>query len=216
MRLVTYNIDSELVETIQNDDLYIVDVAEDLNDLLYHLSVRFYNLVLIHSNSLRNCIHALKEVFNSNTAFVILTDDLSTNFELKCFKNGAYEVLQHPIDKELLMARLEAIHRDNFNKSIKHKNYFRLKKEDRKVVDLKDNELHIRGKAYDVLRYLVQNKHRPPISKDELICTIWEDPEMVCQNVIEVNVNLIRAQLKKHLNIDLIQTVRNRGYKIID
>jgi DNA-binding response OmpR family regulator len=214
MRLVTYNIDSELVNKIQDDDLYIVDVAEDLNDLLYHLSVRFYNLVLIHSNSLKNCINALQEVFNSNTAFVILTDDLSVNFELKCFKNGAYEVLQYPVDKELLMARLEAIHRDNFNKSIKHKDYFRLKKEDKKVVDLNDNELHIRGKAYDVLRYLVQNKHRPPISKDELICTIWEDPEMVCQNVIEVNVNLIRVQLKKHLNIDLIETVRNRGYKI--
>ena len=112
------------------------------------------------------------------------------------------------------MARLESIHRDNFNLSIKHKEYFQIKRDDKKVLDLENNEIHIRGKAYDILRYLVQNKHRPPISKDELICTIWEDPEMVCQNVIEVNINLIRAQFKKHLNVDLIETVRNRGYKI--
>ena len=84
----------------------------------------------------------------------------------------------------------------------------------KEVVDLNNNELEIRGKAFDVLSYLFQNKHRPPISKDELINANWEDPEMVCQNVIEVNVNNIRSKLKKRFNRDFIDTVRNRGYKL--
>ena len=214
MRLITYNIDKNFIKKLEKEHLYIIDEAEDFNDLCYHLSVRFYNLVLIHSNNLANSLNTLREAYNSHTAFVILTDYRDKDFELSCFQNGAYDVLKSPIDQELLMARLESIHRDNFNLSIKHKEYFQIKRDDKKVLDLENNEIHIRGKAYDILRYLVQNKHRPPISKDELICTIWEDPEMVCQNVIEVNINLIRAQFKKHLNVDLIETVRNRGYKI--
>ena len=215
MRLLTYNIDLSFIDKLEEENLYITDIAEDFNDLRYHLSVRFYNLVLIYSNDLKKCIHTLKETVNSNTAFVILTDTVSKQFELKCFQHGAYDVLKFPIDMELLMARLESIHRDNFKASIIHQEYFKIKRTEKKVFDLKNNEFQIRGKAYEILRYLIQNKHRPPISKDELICTIWEDPEMVCQNVIEVNINLIRAQLKKHLHINLIETVRNRGYKII-
>jgi len=214
MRLITYNIEHQFAHKLESENLYIADIAEDFNDLQYHLSVRFYNLVVFYSNNLKKCVNTLKESYNSNTAFVILTDDLSKKFQLNCLKNGAHDVLQATIDDELLMARLEAIHRDNFNRSIKHKEYFQIKREDKKVFDLENNELQIRGKAYDILRYLVQNKHRPPISKEELICTIWEDPEMVCQNVIEVNINLIRAQLKKHIKVDLIETIRNRGYKI--
>ena len=106
----------------------------------------------------------------------------------------------------------------NLNSNAKYLTYEKAKKifhEEINMIDLYgDNELNIRGKAYDILRYLVQNKHRPPISKDELICALWDDPEMVCQNVIEVNINQIRAKLKKNLNLDLIDTVRNRGYKL--
>jgi len=214
MRLLTYNVNSEIINNIENEELYIVDIAEDIDDFIYHLNVRFYNLVILYENSLKNCIKILKSTFNVNTAFVILTDNLTTDFELKCLKNGALNVLNTPIDKNLLMAKLEAIHRDNFSNLLYFKNYFGMKREYRHVIDQKEQEIGIKGKAYEILRYLVQNKHRPPISKDELICALWEDPEMVCQNVIEVNVNQIRSKLKKNLNLDLIETVRNRGYKI--
>ena len=62
--------------------------------------------------------------------------------------------------------------------------------------------------------YLYQNRFRPPISKDEMIYALWDEPEMVCQNVIEVNINQIRSKLKKRFQIDMIDTVRNRGYKL--
>ncbi len=214
MRLLTYNVNSEIINNIENEELYIVDRAEDIDDFTYHLSVRFYNLVMLYENSLKKCVNILKSTFNPNTAFVIFTDNLTTDFELKCLKNGALNVLNTPIDNNLLMAKLEAIHRDNFSNLLYFKDYFGMKREYGHVIDQKEQEIGIKGKAYEILRYLVQNKHRPPISKDELICALWEDPEMVCQNVIEVNVNQIRSKLKKNLNLDLIETVRNRGYKI--
>jgi two-component system OmpR family response regulator len=216
MRLLSYNIAREIIEDIEHKELYIIDKAEDINDALYHLQVRFYNLVLVYENDIKNCVRMLGSTFNSNTAYVIISDNATSKFELKCFKNGALDVIKAPVDRDLLMARLETIHRDNFREILDYEGKFVLNKEYKDVFDINNRELSIRGKAYDVLNYLIQNRHRPPISKDELIYALWEDPEMVCQNIIEVNINQIRTKLKKQLGLDLIDTIRNRGYKLRD
>ena len=128
MRMLACNIDSEILKDIEYDELYIVDNAEDIEDAIYHLQVRFYNLVVIKEDNIKNCIQLLRTTFNSNTAFVIMSDNADKKFELKCLKNGALFVIKTPIDDDLLMARLEAIHRDNFNNEVKYKEYFTLKR----------------------------------------------------------------------------------------
>ncbi|EAL6918191.1 helix-turn-helix domain-containing protein, partial [Campylobacter jejuni] len=42
---------------------------------------------------------------------------------------------------------------------------------------------------------------------------IWEEPELVTPNVIEVAINQIRQKMDKPLNISTIETVRRRGYR---
>jgi len=39
MRLLTYNVNSEIINNIENEELYIVERAEDIDDFTYHLSV---------------------------------------------------------------------------------------------------------------------------------------------------------------------------------
>ena len=214
MRLLAYNINNEIIKKLESDEYYIVDRTEDLDDALYHLQVRFYNMVILYEDDLKNCLTLLQASDNMNTAFVILTNKDDKKFHLKCFKNGALCVINTPYDDELLWAKIESIHRENFVKKIYHENYFGIDKEQKEIVDYENNELEIRGKAYDILVYLYQNRFRPPISKDEMIYALWDDPEMVCQNVIEVNINQIRSKLKKRFQIDMIDTVRNRGYKL--
>jgi len=214
MRLLTYNIEKNIIDEFEKNELYIIDQAEDLGDAIYHIQVRFYNLILLYENDTKNCFNILRQIQSTSTACVILTDNYTKEFELKALRKGALCILQTPVSKELLMAKVESIHRDNFKKKLTYKEYFGIDQTDKEIVDLDDNEIDIRGKAFDVLSYLVKNRHRPPISKDELIYALWEDPEMVCQNVIEVNINQIRSKLKKKLDIDIIDTVRNRGYKL--
>jgi len=213
MRLLAYNIDNKIIEKLESDEHYIVDRTYELDDALYHLQVRFYNLVIMYEDDLKNCMTLLKATDNTHTAFVVLTHSDDKKFHLKCFRNGALCVI-NPFDGELLWAKIESIHRENFEKKIYHENYFGIDKEQKEIVDYDNNELQIRGKAYDILVYLYQNRYRPPISKDEMIYALWDDPEMVCQNVIEVNINQIRSKLKKRFHIDMIDTVRNRGYKL--
>lgn len=214
MRLLAYNIENETIEKLEDEEHYIIDRTFELDDALYHLQVRFYNLVILYEDNMTNCLTLLKSTHNTCTAFVVLTNKKDKKFHLKCFKNGALCVLDSPFDNELLWAKIESIHRENFVKKMYHENYFGIDKEQKEIVDCYNNELQIRGKAYDILVYLYQNRYRPPISKDEMIYALWDDPEMVCQNVIEVNINQIRSKLKKRYQIDMIDTVRNRGYKL--
>jgi len=56
--------------------------------------------------------------------------------------------------------------------------------------------------------------HRDQIvSKEQLLDAIWEEPELVTPNVIEVAINQIRQKMDKPLEITTIETVRRRGYR---
>lgn len=178
------------------------------------MQVRFYNLVLVQENELNNCLDILREKDSTATAVIIITQNKTKKFELTCLKHGALFVEKEPFCEELLLARIESVHRENFKKKTFYKEHFIIDREDKEILNVNGEELDIRGKAFDVLDYLIKNKYRPPISKDELVNALWEDPELVCPNVIEVNVNTIRSRLKKHLNLDLIDTIRSRGYKL--
>lgn len=216
MRLLVYNIydNNPIIKKLEQKDYYIVDRTDELDDALYHLQVRFYNLVILFENDITNCMKLLGVTQNNYTAFVVITDKDDKKFHLKCFKNGALHILNTPYDDQILWARIGSIHREKFSKIVYHKDYFGIDLEQKEVIDLQNNELKIKGKAYDILFYLHQNRYRSPISKDEMINALWDDPELVCQNVIEVNINQIRAKLKKRFQIDFIDTIRNRGYKL--
>jgi two-component system OmpR family response regulator len=114
------------------------------------------------------------------------------------------------------MARLESIHRDNFSEKFYYKDYFMINNKDKEVLDRSNNELNIRGKACDILSYLVQNEYGPPISREELLQSIWDEPELICPNIIDINISKIRVNLKKKFGINMIKTVRHKGFKLVD
>lgn len=214
MRLLTYDIDQEFIDIFQQKDLFICDIAEDLFDALYHCEVRFYNLILIKQNSLEVCKSFLKFIDFKKSAFVVLSENSSKEFELELLKKGAMSVIHLPSSKEYILAKLESIHRDNFAQKINYKNKFYIDSVNRCVRAIDDKEINISGKTFDILSYLIKNKHRPPLSKDEIMSALWEEPEMISDNVVEVNINQLRKVLLENFSINFINTVRNRGYRI--
>jgi len=62
------------------------------------------------------------------------------------------------------------------------------------------------------LAYLALREDRV-FSKDEIINALWEEPEYVSDNTVEVAINQIRQKMDKPLNITTIETVRRRGYR---
>jgi DNA-binding response OmpR family regulator len=123
-------------------------------------------------------------------------------------------VIHEPFCSELILAKLQSVHRENFMKRYHFKDYFILDRENKQVIDLDENRLNIKGKSFDILSYLLKDKQFRVISKDEIIGVLWDEPEMVSNNIVEVNINLIRNEIRKKFNVDFVSTIRNRGYKI--
>jgi DNA-binding response OmpR family regulator len=194
--------------------LYICDTAEDISDALYHLQVRYYNAILIQEDDLQVCKKFLKIIDAKSCAFIVLTANKDKKFEMSILKNGGLAVIHEPFCQELLLAKLQSIHPENFITQYNFKNYFILDNVNKTVVDLNQNQLNIKGKSFEILSYLLKTKQFRVISKDEIVGVLWDEPEMVSNNIVEVNINSIRNELRKFFNLDIVSTIRNRGYQI--
>ncbi|TLP37819.1 winged helix-turn-helix domain-containing protein [Arcobacter arenosus] len=215
MRLLSYNIDEKIIEHLEENNLYIIDVAEDMDDAIYHSKVRYYNMILVNSSNYYDCKDILDNINCRFTAVIFICDEPSKEFQLDLLKNGAMDILQSPVSTKYLLTKIESIHRENFQENILYKDKFIVNMKDEQLFDDNENVVNLKGKSFSILAYLLKNRHRGSISKDELLQTNWEEPEMVSDNVIEVNINLIRNALKKEFDDNFIETIRHRGYKIV-
>ena len=72
----------------------------------------------------------------------------------------------------------------------------------------------MKGKPFEVLTHLA--RHRDQIvSKEQLLDAIWEEPELVTPNVIEVAINQIRQKMDKPLNIGTIENCSPQGLSLL-
>jgi DNA-binding response OmpR family regulator len=81
-----------------------------------------------------------------------------------------------------------------------------------KKIEYDEKIVSLNGKTFDILAYLALREKRV-FSKDEIINALWEEPEYVSDNTVEVAINQIRKRLKSILGFQVIHTVRRRGYK---
>lgn len=202
----------ELQVELEKYFICIVDDAKDLYDATNFTDFRHYELIIIMDEgvkySLEKYVNDVKKK-KSETKIIILTDKIHNQIDL--YALGIDDVMCHETDMpDLLAARVLANMRNLFgtridigklviditNKKIKY---------DTKIVSLN-------GKTFDILAYLALRKQRV-FSKDEIINALWEEPEYVSDNTVEVAINQIRKRLTSILGFQVIHTVRRRGYK---
>ena len=215
MRLLSLNINKEILDYIIENELYICDDVSEVDDAIYHSEVRYYNIILIKHNNFKHLKQILKHVNPRQTAVIFLVDEISKKDELELLKKGAIDVLKGDISNELLLAKMKSIHRENFENQYVFKGKYLINKEERSISDNKNNKLVINGKPFSILEYLIKNRHRSAISKEELLDVLWDDPEWVVRNVVEVNINIIRKGIQNTFEENFINTVRHRGYQIV-
>jgi DNA-binding response OmpR family regulator len=215
MRLLSLDINSEILDYIIDNELYICDAVTEIDDAIYHSEVRYYNLILIKHNNIKYLKEILKHINPRQTAAIFLVDNISKEEEIELLKKGAIDVLKGPVSNELLLAKMKSIHRENFENQYIFKDKYLINKEERSISDKNNNKLVINGKPFSILEYLIKNRHRSAISKEELLDVLWDDPEWVVRNVVEVNINIIRKGIQNTFEDNFINTVRHRGYQII-
>jgi len=192
---------------------YQSDVVETLKDGEYYLDIRNYDLVLMDwmlpdGNSI-DIIGDIKSNTPKTTVVVLSARD-DNESEIEALRAGADDYIRKPFDFDVLIARIEARLRFGGSNIIEIEDLV-INPEEEKIT-YKEQEIELKGKPFEVLTHLA--RHRDQIvSKEQLLDAIWEEPELVTPNVIEVAINQIRQKMDKPLGITTIETVRRRGYR---
>jgi two-component system OmpR family response regulator len=178
---------------------YQTDSSENYKDAEYYIGIRNYDLVLtdwmLPDGDGVDLINLIKQK-SPRTAAVIISAKDDKESEIKALKAGADDYIRKPFDFDILVARIEA----------------RLRFGGTNVIKIDDLTIDLKGKPFEVLTHLARHSDQI-VSKEQLLDAIWEEPELVTPNVIEVAINQIRQKMDKPLEISTIETVRRRGYR---
>lgn len=151
------------------------------------------------------------------TPVLILTAKDTLNDKLKGFNYGADDYLVKPFEREELLARLEAIIRRT-NGAYKQDEIefkdLKLNIKSRRVF-IKDKEITLQGKQFDILEYLINSKGTI-ITKEQIFDKIWGFDSFTTTNVVEVYASGLRKTLKQYGYDKYIKTIRGVGYMITD
>ena len=192
---------------------YQCDIAENLGDAKYYLDIRNYDLVLFSWEYSAEINISLvtdikKEV--SGPAVIVLSSRTDKESEIEALKSGADDFIRKPLDYDILLVRIEAKLRFGASNIIEIEDLI-INPEEEKII-YQGEEIELKGKPFEVLTHLAMHKDQI-VSKEQLLDAIWEEPELVTPNVIEVAINQIRQKMDKPLDISTIETVRRRGYR---
>ncbi|MCV6607659.1 MAG: homeostatic response regulator transcription factor HsrA [Campylobacterales bacterium] len=192
---------------------YQTDEAENMKDAEYFIGIRNYDLVLtdwmLPDGSGLEIIDQVKDK-SQRTAVVVISARDDIDSEIEALRGGADDYIKKPFEFDVLVARLEARLRFGGTNIIEIEDL--IIDPDEEKIFFKDEDIDLKGKPFEVLTHLA--RHRDQIvSKEQLLDAIWEEPELVTPNVIEVAINQIRQKMDKPLKIDTIETVRRRGYR---
>lgn len=192
---------------------YQTDSSESYKDAVYYIGIRNYDLILadwmLPDGNGIDLINIVKQK-SPRTAVVIISAKDDKESEIKSFQAGADDYIKKPFDFDILMARIEARLRFGGTNIIKIDDL--TIDPDEEKITYRGQEVELKGKPFEVLTHLARHSDQI-VSKEQLLDAIWEEPELVTPNVIEVAINQIRQKMDKPLNISTIETVRRRGYR---
>ncbi len=195
------------------ENSYQCDVAENLGDAKYYLDIRNYDLVLLGWAKINgNDIGLISDIKRDahKTSVIVLSEREDKESEIEALRAGADDFIRKPFDNDILLVRIEAKLRFGASNIIEIEDLI-INPEEEKII-YQDEEIELKGKPFEVLTHLAMHKDQI-VSKEQLLDAIWEEPELVTPNVIEVAINQIRQKMDKPLDITTIETVRRRGYR---
>ena len=192
---------------------YQADIAENIGDAKYYLDIRNYDLVLLGwDRDSTTGIGIIADIKNDahKTSVIVLSEREEKESEIEALRSGADDFIRKPLDYDILLVRIEAKLRFGASNIIEIEDLI-INPEEEKII-YQGNEIELKGKPFEVLTHLAMHKDQI-VSKEQLLDAIWEEPELVTPNVIEVAINQIRQKMDKPLEITTIETVRRRGYR---
>lgn len=200
------------ISSIITEKEYQFDIAENSADAKYLVEIRHYELVILSWPQTAQNLDLINTIKSESpkTSIIVISDNGTKDSEIEALKSGADDFIVKPLDYDILSVRMEAKLRFGVSNIIEIEDLI-INPEEEKII-YQDTEIELKGKPFEVLTHLAMHKDQI-VSKEQLLDAIWEEPELVTPNVIEVAINQIRQKMDKPLDITTIETVRRRGYR---
>lgn len=195
-----------------------IDQAFDGEEGLLYIKQDIYDAIILDLMlPIRNGYEVLEEMRKEKilTPVLILTAKDSLEDKLQGFQKGADDYLTKPFAKEELKARIQVMIRRNNPSFYKNEIVFKDLRIDinNRQAYIKDAELKLQGKQFDMLEYLMNYQNRI-ITKEQIFDKIWGFNSETTTNVVEVYASGIRKELKKYDYDKYFKTIRGVGYMI--
>ena len=147
------------------EDEYDIEQAFDGQEAELYAKQDIYDVIILDLMlPIKNGYEVLDEIRSEGilVPVLILTAKDALNDKLKGFQKGADDYLTKPFAKEELKARIDAMIRRNNPNYLKKELVFkdlRMNVNSRKVY-IKNKELNLQGKQFDMLEYLINCQNR--------------------------------------------------------
>lgn len=222
MKILIVEDDQNLSDVIKRciEGAYQTEQAFDGEEGLYYAEQNIYDLILMDIMLPELDGYQVLERLRKNgvhTPVLLLTAKGTLSDKTRGFNAGADDYLVKPFDPDELLLRIHAIIRRSMGLYQDNKISFKemLVDMDTRKIYISGRALHLRGKQYDILEFLVSHQGKL-VSKDQIFDKIWGFSTDTNSNVVEVYASGIRKLLKAYNYDTYFKTVRGVGYILTD
>jgi len=190
---------------------YEVFTAEDGLEAQEFLEVNRVNLILLDVMIPGiDGFSLIEKIKKYNIPVIFVTAKESVLDRVKGLRLGAEDYIVKPFETIELLARIEVILR-RYNKD-NHKIKFKNVEVDtnERIVKLKDNEVYLTAKEYDLLILFLQNRNMA-LSREQILDRVWGFEYIGETRTVDIHVQRIREKLDLK---NSIKTVFKVGYRL--
>lgn len=190
-------------------------VVTDGKQALYHASVFPYDVLILdiglpEMDGLEVCQQLREKA--KDIPILFLTSRSTRNDIITGLKKWGDDYMVKPFDFEELLVRLQALARRNMsNKSTTKIVFWEYELDiEAGTVMAWERHIHLSSLEFHLLKYLLQ-KQGHIISKEELFEKVWGEYDVMKMGK---TVDVYIGYLRKKLGVEVIETVKGRGYKL--
>lgn len=189
----------------------IVDTTETFLQAKAALSSYKYDFLLfdryINSEDIALELIEFSREENRDAFIIILGSCCTVTDKIECLDFGANECMVKPIHLEELVAKMNALQRQNSLNKIEL-NGLTCTTHDKRIY-FEGQEIVLTQKENELFFYLLMNRHKI-VSQEQLIHALYNHPQNVLLNTIHATIKHIRQKIPR----DLIRNIKKRGYTI--
>ena len=206
----------KVIKEYCNNENYETDESSNGKDALEKLKVNDYDLLVLDIMMPQmDGFTMLKELPDNRKIPTIVLSARGEEYDkLSGFDLGIDDYVTKPFSPKELIARIKAIQKrinKDLNDIYKYKdleiNY------PSHTVKIKNKELELTPKEFDILTYLIKNKDIA-ISREQLLSNVWGYDFYGDDRTVDTHIKMLRNNLKEYR--DNIITVRGIGYKYVE